>query len=39
MKNKPVNARWQKEMTPLFESNGAAADDAMFPLEEIFHVD
>jgi L-rhamnose mutarotase len=40
MKGKPVNARWQKEMTPLFESsNGTAADDAMFPLEEVFHLD
>jgi L-rhamnose mutarotase len=40
MKDHPVNARWQAEMTPLFESaGGAAADDSMFPLEEIFHLD
>jgi L-rhamnose mutarotase len=40
MKTKPVNARWQKEMMPLFESaNGTAADDSMFPLEEVFHLD
>jgi L-rhamnose mutarotase len=40
MKRHPVNARWQAEMVPLFESlNGAAPDDAFFPLEEIFHLD
>jgi len=40
MQDQPVNARWQKEMTPLFESlNGGAADESMFPLEEIFHLD
>ena len=40
MKNHPVNQRWQTEMSPLFEStNGAAADDTMFPLEEVFHLD
>jgi L-rhamnose mutarotase len=40
MKDHPVNALWQKEMAPLFESlNGAAADDTMFPLEEVFHLD
>ena len=40
MKNQPVNARWQAEMAPLFESlNGTAADDTMFPLEEVFHLD
>ncbi len=40
MKNYPANARWQAEMAPLFESlNGDAADDTMFPLEEIFHLD
>jgi L-rhamnose mutarotase len=40
MKQYPVNARWQAEMVPLFESlNGAAPDDAFFPLEEIFHLD
>jgi L-rhamnose mutarotase len=40
MKEQPVNARWQKEMVPFFEStNGAPADDNLFPLEEIFHLD
>ena len=40
MKEHPVNARWQAEMAPLFESlNGAAPDDTMLPLEEVFHLD
>jgi L-rhamnose mutarotase len=40
MKSHPVNMRWQKEMAPLFDSlNGDAADDTMFPLEEVFHLD
>jgi L-rhamnose mutarotase len=40
MKKHPVNARWQAEMTPFFESlSGDGADDSMFPLEEIFHLD
>jgi L-rhamnose mutarotase len=40
MKCHPVNQRWQTEMAPLFDSpNGDSADDAMFPLEEVFHLD
>jgi L-rhamnose mutarotase len=40
MKDHPVNARWQAEMTPFFESLAeGAADDNMLPLEEIFHLD
>ena len=40
MKNHPVNARWQTEMAPFFESlSGGAADDNMVPLEEVFHLD
>jgi L-rhamnose mutarotase len=40
MKEHPVNARWQSEMTPFFESlSGGGADDSMFPLEEVFHLD
>jgi L-rhamnose mutarotase len=40
MKDHPVNARWQAEMAPFFESLGAgAADDNMVPLEEVFHLD
>ncbi|WP_055693805.1 L-rhamnose mutarotase [Streptomyces prasinopilosus] len=34
-----VNARWQAEMTPLFEtSDGARPDEAMKPLTEVFHL-
>ena len=40
MKDHPVNARWQAEMVPFFESLSAgAADDNMIPLEEVFHLD
>ena len=40
MKEHPVNARWQTEMTPFFESlSYGGADDNMAPLEEIFHLD
>jgi L-rhamnose mutarotase len=40
MKSHPVNRRWQTEMTPLFDSpNADSADDTMFPLEEVFHLD
>jgi len=40
MKDHPVNARWQAEMAPFFESaNGHGADDLMDPLEEVFHLD
>ena len=40
MKCHPVNRRWQTEMAALFDSlNGETADDAMFPLEEVFHLD
>jgi len=40
MKDHPVNARWQAEMAPFFESaNGHGADDLMLPLEEVFHLD
>ncbi|CAL9626049.1 L-rhamnose mutarotase [Streptomyces sp. enrichment culture] len=34
-----VNARWQKEMAPYFESlDGARPDEAMKPLTEVFHL-
>ena len=34
-----VNARWQAEMGPLFESlDGARPDEAMKPLTEVFHL-
>ena len=40
MKDHPINARWQSEMTPFFESDvNAPADDTMFPLDEVFHLD
>lgn len=39
MKNEPVNARWQAEMSPFFGPMPGAADENMFPLEEVFHLD
>jgi L-rhamnose mutarotase len=39
MQEHPVNARWQAEMAPFFESLGdATADRSMLPLEEVFHL-
>jgi L-rhamnose mutarotase len=38
MKAFPVNARWQAEMLPFFDSSDKA-DDAMQPLLEVFHLD
>jgi L-rhamnose mutarotase len=40
MKNHPVNARWQAEMSSFFElRTGGGADDSMRPIEEVFHLD
>jgi L-rhamnose mutarotase len=40
MQEHPVNARWQAEMAPFFESlELGAADARMTPLEEVFHLD
>jgi L-rhamnose mutarotase len=40
MKEHPINARWQAEMTSFFESlSTGGADDNMAPLEEVFHLD
>lgn len=40
MKQHEVNARWQTQMAPFFESAaGGHADDNMMPLEEVFHLD
>jgi L-rhamnose mutarotase len=40
MKIYAVNARWQAEMAPFFETiKDGGADDHMFPLEEVFHLD
>lgn len=40
MQDEEVNARWQREMAPFFESlAGSSADTSMMPLEEVFHLD
>ena len=34
-----VNERWQRDMAPFFENiPGRTADQAMLPLEEVFHL-
>ena len=39
MQDTEINARWQTEMAPYFLLDGQAPDQAMSPLEEIFHLD
>lgn len=40
MKQYAINARWQDEMAPFFETLGAGgADDNMIPLAEVFHLE
>jgi L-rhamnose mutarotase len=40
MGKREVNARWQREMSDFFMNPpGVAPDQAMSPLEEIFHLD
>jgi L-rhamnose mutarotase len=40
MASREVNARWQQEMAPFFESmEGRRADEALARLEEVFHLD
>jgi L-rhamnose mutarotase len=40
MAKREVNARWQREMADFFMNpTGIAPDQAMSPLEEIFHID
>jgi L-rhamnose mutarotase len=40
MADKEVNARWQAEMAPYFESlDGRRPDEGMLRLEEIFHLE
>jgi L-rhamnose mutarotase len=40
MAAREVNARWQREMAPFFEElEGQGPDEAMKPLEEVFHLD
>jgi L-rhamnose mutarotase len=35
-----VNQRWQREMSPFFvQPAGVGPDEAMSPLEEVFHLD
>ncbi|MBM4115786.1 MAG: L-rhamnose mutarotase, partial [Phycisphaerae bacterium] len=39
MQSEEVNARWQREMAPFFESLGTgAADTSMQALDEVFHL-
>ncbi len=38
MAKRNVNERWQREMAGFFETNGANPDEAMIPLEEVFHL-
>ncbi len=39
MAKRDVNARWQAEMAPFFESITGRPDEAMQPLDEVFHLD
>jgi L-rhamnose mutarotase len=39
MKSYPVNDLWQQQMAPFFAAINSHADDAMQPLEEVFHLD
>jgi len=40
MAEKDVNARWQAEMAPFFESlDGRRPDEGMLQLEEVFHLE
>ena len=39
MAKRDVNSRWQAEMAPFFESITGRPDEAMQPLEEVFHLD
>jgi L-rhamnose mutarotase len=40
MKEHEVNARWQAEMAPFFEKlDHGGADDNMFALDEVFHLE
>ncbi|WP_327365589.1 L-rhamnose mutarotase [Streptomyces sp. NBC_01217] len=39
MESTEVNARWQAEMAPFFESlDGARPDEVMSPIPEVFHL-
>ena len=39
MAKRDVNDRWQREMASFFESLSGRPDEAMQPLEEVFHLD
>jgi L-rhamnose mutarotase len=40
MSKEPINEKWQNFMAPYFENlGGLHPDEAMFELEEIFHLD
>jgi len=41
MKRRAVNEQWQREMAPFFLSHdgNSRVDDAMVPIEEIFHLE
>ena len=40
MAEKDINARWQAEMAPFFESlDGRRPDEGMLQLKEVFHLD
>ena len=40
MKTEPINEKWQKAMAPYFETmDGKRADESMFELEEVFHLE
>lgn len=40
MASREVNSRWQRDMASYFLNlPGAAADEAMMPIEEVFHLD
>jgi L-rhamnose mutarotase len=39
MAKRDINTRWQAEMAPFFESISGRPDEAMQPLEEVFHLD
>lgn len=39
MASREVNQRWQTTMADFFALDGRHADDAMLPLEEVFHLD
>lgn len=39
MAAREINKRWQTEMADFFDMAGTHADQAMRPLEEVFHLD